>query len=354
MLVPQRHSSSADYRYGFQGQEKDDEIKGEGNSLNYTFRMHDPRVGRFFAVDPLEKKFPFYSPYQFSSNSPIMSIELEGLESSSTGTNIIENDNSTPDYNADIHVIVNKEIVIVAERNVNKINSETGKNQDNQVWTPELTNQFYPAMTKDNYIDKYGAEKYYQYNSKDAKDFHDWTLDKIKESNDAELLFKLSFFKEAFTTISDFIIPFQGFNVVRSLGSGTNIGKFNYKPRYKNANPYSSHGFREISNIDELKGAKGLYMFPDATENSLLYVGKSNKDVFSRISAHTKAGKFTSGSKVYFKPLIGSPTQFEVQETIMINNLGGLEATANKLLPVSVKRNKQLQLGITNYSKYGN
>jgi RHS repeat-associated protein len=62
MLVPNRHDSLEDYRYGFQGQEKDDEIKGEGNSLNYTFRMHDPRVGRFFAVDPLTAKYPHYTP----------------------------------------------------------------------------------------------------------------------------------------------------------------------------------------------------------------------------------------------------------------------------------------------------
>ncbi|PXY46479.1 RHS repeat domain-containing protein [Flavobacterium hydrophilum] len=82
MLVPNRHADSDKYRYGFQGQEMDNELKGEGNSLNYTFRMHDPRVGRFFAVDPLTHKFPFYSPYQFSSNSPIMSVELEGLETS--------------------------------------------------------------------------------------------------------------------------------------------------------------------------------------------------------------------------------------------------------------------------------
>ncbi len=44
--------------------------------------MHDPRIGRFFAVDPLAYKFPFYSPYHFSSNSVILSKELEGLESS--------------------------------------------------------------------------------------------------------------------------------------------------------------------------------------------------------------------------------------------------------------------------------
>jgi len=58
----------------------DDEIKGEGNSVNYKYRMHDPRVGRFFAVDPKVRIYPFYSPYQFSGNSTIVGIELEGLE----------------------------------------------------------------------------------------------------------------------------------------------------------------------------------------------------------------------------------------------------------------------------------
>lgn len=78
--MPGRTYSSPAYRYGFQGQEKDDELKGEENSLNYTFRMHDPRVGRFFATDPLEKSYPYYSPYAFSGNRVIDSGELEGLE----------------------------------------------------------------------------------------------------------------------------------------------------------------------------------------------------------------------------------------------------------------------------------
>jgi hypothetical protein len=42
--------------------------------------MHDPRVGRFFAVDPLFKEYPELTPYQFSSNSPIDMIEIEGME----------------------------------------------------------------------------------------------------------------------------------------------------------------------------------------------------------------------------------------------------------------------------------
>jgi RHS repeat-associated protein len=80
MLVPNRHNNSGEYRYGFQGQEKDDEVKGEGNSLNYTFRMHDPRVGRFFTRDPMEKSYPWNSPYAFSENRVIDGVELEGKE----------------------------------------------------------------------------------------------------------------------------------------------------------------------------------------------------------------------------------------------------------------------------------
>lgn len=76
----QRGFTRDEYRYGFQGQESDNEIKGNGNSVNYKYRMHDPRLGRFFAVDPLVKEYPELTPYQFSSNNPIGMIEIEGLE----------------------------------------------------------------------------------------------------------------------------------------------------------------------------------------------------------------------------------------------------------------------------------
>jgi RHS repeat-associated protein len=69
-----------EFRYGFQNQEMDDELKGEGNSANYKYRMHDPRLGRFFAIDPLANEYPWNSPYAFSENVVINAIELEGLE----------------------------------------------------------------------------------------------------------------------------------------------------------------------------------------------------------------------------------------------------------------------------------
>ena len=82
MAMPGRsyQSTSSSYRYGFQGQEKDDEVKGNGNSVNYKYRMHDPRIGRFFAVDPLAASYPHNSVYACSENRVIDGVELEGLE----------------------------------------------------------------------------------------------------------------------------------------------------------------------------------------------------------------------------------------------------------------------------------
>lgn len=80
MLIPNRFDSIEDYRYGFNSKENDDEIKGVGNHQDYGMRMYDPRIGRFFSVDPVFKDYPFLTPYQFSSNTPIQAIDLDGAE----------------------------------------------------------------------------------------------------------------------------------------------------------------------------------------------------------------------------------------------------------------------------------
>ncbi len=88
MMMPGRNYTGGNqYRYTFQGQESDNEIKGQGNSINFTFRMYDPRLGRFFAIDPLALDYPHNSPYAFSENRVIDKIELEGLEISTTEVN---------------------------------------------------------------------------------------------------------------------------------------------------------------------------------------------------------------------------------------------------------------------------
>jgi RHS repeat-associated protein len=75
-----RNLSPVNYRFGFNGKEKDSEPYGEGNEYDYGFRMYDPRIARFQSVDPLKDKYPFYTPYQFAGNTPIQAIDLDGLE----------------------------------------------------------------------------------------------------------------------------------------------------------------------------------------------------------------------------------------------------------------------------------
>ena len=69
------------YRYGFNGKEKVDEEYGiEGTFYDYGFRVYDSRIAKFLSVDPLIKKFPELTPYQFAANTPIQAVDLDGLE----------------------------------------------------------------------------------------------------------------------------------------------------------------------------------------------------------------------------------------------------------------------------------
>ena len=99
------------YRYSFQGQEADNEIKGQGNSINFKYRMHDPRIGRFFARDPLAADYPWNSPYAFSENRVIDAIELEGLEK------VLINPEESIIYNGGLQLTENTAVHIVAHGN---------------------------------------------------------------------------------------------------------------------------------------------------------------------------------------------------------------------------------------------
>lgn len=80
MVMPGRSYDGENYRFSFSGQEKDDELKGLGNSLNFLFRMYDARLNRFLSTDPLEKQFAFNSPYVYAMNRVIDGIDIEGKE----------------------------------------------------------------------------------------------------------------------------------------------------------------------------------------------------------------------------------------------------------------------------------
>ena len=49
----------------------DNEVKGEGNHYTTEFRQLDPRLGRWFSVDPRAAEQPWQSPYCSMGNNPI-------------------------------------------------------------------------------------------------------------------------------------------------------------------------------------------------------------------------------------------------------------------------------------------
>lgn len=79
-MTGRKFSAGTGYRYGFNGKENDNEIKGEGAQQDYGMRIYDPRLGKFLSVDPLTPRYPMLTPYQFASNTPISGIDLDGLE----------------------------------------------------------------------------------------------------------------------------------------------------------------------------------------------------------------------------------------------------------------------------------
>jgi RHS repeat-associated protein len=86
MVMSDRSWNTEGYRYGFNGKENDNEIKGTGNQQDYGMRIYDPRLGRFLSVDPITKNYPWLTPYQFASNTPIQAIDQDGLESTNVNT----------------------------------------------------------------------------------------------------------------------------------------------------------------------------------------------------------------------------------------------------------------------------
>jgi len=61
-----------EYRYGFNGQEKVDEIKGSRNSYDMGARLYDTRIGRTPTIDRFAHLYPNVSSYSFSLNNPIL------------------------------------------------------------------------------------------------------------------------------------------------------------------------------------------------------------------------------------------------------------------------------------------
>ena len=79
VLLKERTVESDFFRLGFNGKEMDKELSN-GNQYDYGFRIYNANLSKFLSVDPLAKSYPWYTPYQFAGNKPIVAIDIDGLE----------------------------------------------------------------------------------------------------------------------------------------------------------------------------------------------------------------------------------------------------------------------------------
>jgi len=149
---PNRTYKGGGYRFGFQGQESDDEVLGSGNFISYKYRVHDPRIGRFFSLDPLAPDYPHNAPYAFSENRVIDAVELEGLEGVQYTEHFIGKDGTTVDFQ-----IIKLDVYVAIDDDENSTNFKIG---DLTYIKNALDNEFNGEM----FLDSIGNEVYFDFN----------------------------------------------------------------------------------------------------------------------------------------------------------------------------------------------
>ncbi len=79
-------------RYRYCGKERDEET----GLYYYGMRYYADWLCRFVSVDPLQFKYPHYTPYQYASNNPVTMIDLDGLEGVRPEDTLVQQQEKTP------------------------------------------------------------------------------------------------------------------------------------------------------------------------------------------------------------------------------------------------------------------
>ncbi len=124
--------------FGFTGIEKNNEIKGAGNSYSTEFRELDPRIVTWWSVDPLTAKYPSHSPYNYTEGNPIVLTDRTGKGSTSTHTDkdgnvvAVKNDGDKGVYKHDGEM---KTALADVNKNYSKNNTGAGGTKMGETWT---------------------------------------------------------------------------------------------------------------------------------------------------------------------------------------------------------------------------
>jgi|GEM_PF-3357163 len=88
MDMPGRTYMAEQYRYGYQGSERDPEMLGGAGYTTY-FRALDPRIGRWLTPDA--KVFPWQSPYVSMDGNPVALVDVWGASTDGPDAIVGEN-----------------------------------------------------------------------------------------------------------------------------------------------------------------------------------------------------------------------------------------------------------------------
>ena len=154
--IAERSGNLSGYRFGFNGQESDNEVYGVKTTYAFEYRMQDTRLGRFWSVDPLAKQYPYNSSYAFCENTTIAFLEIEGMEKIhfvGTGKNV------------DISNLNEKEVKALFKREGYRYNNNWfDQNAEGEYWSVFQGTDFWGHSTG-TYMYKYASEASYKSSS---------------------------------------------------------------------------------------------------------------------------------------------------------------------------------------------
>lgn len=160
MAMPSRtYSAASSYRYGFNGKERDKDM----NSLtayDYGLRIYNPAIAKFLSVDPLTKKYPELTPYQFASNSPIQAVDIDGLE----GVQYIETQ-TDKDGKTLIKRVVEVDVYVAISHDKNSPNFY-GKKQPEEVAKRQVLGDLKSQFPDNKFKDDAGNDVIWRFNVK--------------------------------------------------------------------------------------------------------------------------------------------------------------------------------------------
>ena len=137
-IVSINNKLSNDYRYGFNGYEKDDEVNGvTGGHLDFADYGYSPRLARRWNVDPKTATYAWQSPYAYAANSPILNVDVDG-EGDVTYMILINEKTGKSAF-----IIIDNELKVDANHFVLHF-----KNKDGGIETVEVSQEAFFAMHK--------------------------------------------------------------------------------------------------------------------------------------------------------------------------------------------------------------